>query len=95
MKHAYEVPPERSSHTGASYLGPSQDLEVDCLRQCVLVLDITLSFGSGSGAIANTGNRGDLAQLGNHLDRLGREVANSMRGPSAGPSCSIWRRPST
>ncbi|KAI9998989.1 hypothetical protein PInf_003661 [Phytophthora infestans] len=75
-EYKYSAPPERHSRPSASPVGPTPSLEVDRLRQHVLVLKIALGLGTGGVAAAQAGNQGMLARLAGRLDLLEREDAS-------------------
>ncbi len=55
-EYEYSAPPESHSRPSAPTAGPTQDPEVDRLRQRVLVLEIALGLGTGGNAAAQAGN---------------------------------------
>ncbi|KAG2864034.1 hypothetical protein PC113_g4924 [Phytophthora cactorum] len=88
----YETPPAgRSSRSSAPLATVTQpeNSEVDRLRQCVIVHEITLGLGTGGDAAVQTGNCGILAKLEDHMHQLGREISElhdrvGRRAPSSG-----------
>ncbi|KAF4147444.1 hypothetical protein GN958_ATG03399, partial [Phytophthora infestans] len=75
-EYEYLAPPESHSRPSAPTAGPTQDPEVDRLRQRVLVLEIALGLETGGNSAAQARNQGELARLAGRLDLVEREVAS-------------------